>query len=139
MTRTTATTYTDEFGSYTDEVARFLSAIETLTADQLTRAEAESDTDDEAWENAWHGAKLVAAWRGLEHEFDAAIDAAWEHAARHPQFERWDHVWEHAVSHTAAALVLSDRLNPLMFNRLTSAFIAVGVITAATVPPSWEV
>ena len=138
MNRTAATTYTDEFGYYTPEVADFLSTIETLTTDQLTRAAAASGTDDDAWQTAWDGANFVAKWGGRYREFDAAIDAAWEHAARHPQFEQWEHVWEHAASHTAAALVLSHHLHPRLFNTLTRAFIAADVITAETIPPHME-
>lgn len=130
---TSASAYTTEFGPCTPQVARFLSAIETLTTDQLNRAEAASDTTDWSWERSWDGANNLAELFGLYPQFDAAIDAAWEHAAKRPDFERWDHVWEHAASHTAAALVVRHRLSALMFNRLTSAFVAADVIEAAPV------
>lgn len=128
---TSASEYTTEFGPCTPQVARFLSAIETLTTDQLARAEAASDTSDWTWDRSWDSATSLARLFGLYPQLDAAIDAAWEHAAKRPDFERWDHVWEHAASHTAAALVISHHLPAPMVNRLSRAFIAAGVIEAA--------
>ena len=137
MTRT-AITSPNQFGRNTDAVMSFLSAIETLTADQLTRAEAADITNDPRWPRLWEAMCCLAVLLGRQPAFDAAIDAAWEHAAKRPDFEAWDHVWENSACHTAAVLVIGRNMPAEIFNHLHSAFLAAGVVTPEPIASNEE-
>lgn len=126
--------YTDQFGPNTSEVARFVTALEAMPRELLERAEA-ALMPDCCESPEWATVATRADEIDLHDvEFVGAIEAAWAHAARHPQFEHWDHVWDAGASHTAASLVVRGQIHPDAFNAFTAPFIAAGVIPAE--PPA---